>query len=68
MAVKHKPTSVKSDKERRLQQERVNAAPDDVDALKAENKLLKAQNTALSDNQSFLEDCIAEMAGIVYAE
>lgn len=33
MAVKHKPTSVKADKERRQQQERVNAAPDQVEAL-----------------------------------
>lgn len=35
--------------------------------LEAENKLLKAQVGALSANQEFLEDCIAEMAMVVYA-
>ena len=61
-------TSIQESNEQKRLQARLEAAPDDVDALKAENKLLKAQNVALSDNQSFLEDCIAEMAGIVYAE
>ena len=61
-------TSIKESNAQKRLQARLEAAPDDVDALKAENKLLKAQNAALSDNQSFLEDCIAEMAGIVYAE
>lgn len=61
-------TSIKDSNAQKRLQVRLEAAPDDVDALKAENKLLKAQNAALSDNQSFLEDCIAEMAGIVYAE
>ena len=32
-----------------------------------ENKLLKAQVSAATDQQSFYEDCIAEMAQIVYA-
>lgn len=32
-----------------------------------ENKLLKQQVAALTDQQSFYEDCIAEMAQIVYA-
>lgn len=35
--------------------------------LEAENKLLKQQVSALADQQSFYEDCIAEMAEIVYA-
>lgn len=61
-------TSIKESNAQKRLQARLEAAPDDVDTLKAENKLLKAQNAALSDNQSFLEDCIAEMAGIVYAE
>lgn len=47
----------------------------DFDALPApeptaeekERKLLKAQIQALSDRNDFLEDCVAEMAGIVYA-
>lgn len=32
-----------------------------------ERKLLKAQIQALSDRNDFMEDCVAEMAGIVYA-
>lgn len=32
-----------------------------------ERTLLKAQIQALSDRNDFLEDCMAEMAGIVYA-
>lgn len=39
---------------------------DRVDALEAENKLLKAQNQALSDRADFIEDIIAEMAMRVY--
>ena len=35
--------------------------------LAAENKLLKKQVSALTDQQSFYEDCIAEMAEVVYA-
>ena len=38
--------------------------------LKAQNEektLLKAQIKALSDRNDFLEDCVAEMASIVYA-
>lgn len=34
--------------------------------LEEENKLLKAQNTALSDRADFIEDVIAEMAMQVY--
>ena len=32
-----------------------------------ERTLLRAQIQALSDRNDFLEDCVAEMAGIVYA-
>ncbi len=32
-----------------------------------ENKRLKAQVTALSDQNDFQEECLVEMAGIVYA-
>lgn len=35
--------------------------------LESENDLLKQQLKAASDQNDFLEDCIAEMAGIVYA-
>lgn len=35
--------------------------------LEAENKMLRAQIQAATDRQDFIEDCIAEMAGVVYA-
>lgn len=35
--------------------------------LEAENKLLRAQLQAATNRQDFIEDCIAEMAGVVYA-
>ena len=35
--------------------------------LESENANLKQQISALSDQQSFYEDCIAEMAEVVYA-
>lgn len=38
-----------------------------VTALESENDLLKQQIKAASDQNDFLEDCISEMAGIVYA-
>lgn len=36
-------------------------------AEEKEHTLLKAQIQALSDRNDFVEDCMAEMAGIVYA-
>lgn len=38
-----------------------------VAALEAENKLLKEQVSAQADQAEFYEECIAEMAAIVYA-
>lgn len=38
-----------------------------VAALEEENALLKAQVAAQSDQMDFYEDCIAEMAAVVYA-
>lgn len=38
-----------------------------VTTLESENDLLKQQLKAASDQNDFLADCIAEMAGIVYA-
>lgn len=35
-------------------------------ALTSENSLLKAQIQAQSDRSDFVEDCIAEMATVVY--
>ena len=43
-------------------------AADPMAALQSENTLLRAQVQALSDRGEFLEDCIAEMAMVVYAE
>lgn len=36
-------------------------------ALESENKLLKEQVSAQADQAEFYEECIAEMAAIVYA-
>ena len=41
--------------------------PPTNEELAADNKLLKQQVSALTDQQSFYEDCIAEMAEVVYA-
>lgn len=38
-----------------------------VTTLESENDLLKQQLKAASDQNDFLEDCVAEMARIVYA-
>lgn len=38
-----------------------------VTTLESDNTLLKQQLKAASDQNEFLEDCIAEMAEIVYA-
>ncbi|NJJ37812.1 XkdW family protein [Paenibacillus apii] len=53
------------------QQAEANKPPVETDAermsqLEQENKLLKAQNAALSDRADFIEDVIAEMAMQVY--
>nr|DAU17282.1 MAG TPA: hypothetical protein [Caudoviricetes sp.] len=36
--------------------------------LEAENAMLKAQVKAVADRNEFVEDCIAEMATVVYAD
>lgn len=38
-----------------------------ITALETENAMLTAQIGAMSDQLDFYEDCIAEMAGVVYA-
>ena len=45
----------------------VNPSPKSNAELEAENATLRQQVSALADQQSFYEDCIAEMAEIVYA-
>lgn len=42
------------------------APPTTLRELQAENKLLKAQLQAQTDRADFIEDCIAEMATVVY--
>lgn len=37
-----------------------------LDSLQQENKLLKAQLQAQTERSDFIEDCIAEMAGVIY--
>ena len=45
----------------------VKPSPKSNAELESENAKLKQQISALADQQSFYEDCIAEMAEIVYA-
>lgn len=40
--------------------------PTTIEDLKNENKLLKAQVQAQTERSDFIEDCIAEMAGVIY--
>ena len=44
-----------------------NEQDDRITTLESENDLLKQQLKAASDQNDFLEDCVAEMAQIVYA-
>lgn len=37
-----------------------------IESLQEENKLLKAQLRAQTERSDFIEDCIAEMATVVY--
>lgn len=37
-----------------------------IEQLQQENKLLKAQLKVQTERSDFIEDCIAEMAGVVY--
>ena len=55
------------DQEAANQPEPTPSIPEEVEALKNENFLLKAQIQAMSDRNDFIEDCIAEMAMQVYA-
>lgn len=41
--------------------------PDPIIVLQDENRVLKAQISAVSQSNALLEECIVEMAGIVYA-
>lgn len=39
-----------------------------IEELEAENKLLKARLQAQTERSDFIEDCIAEMATMVYGD
>ena len=60
MAVKRKVDSIKAMNARKLLKKKLETAPEDI-------KLLDAQSNAMSDQFDFLEDCLVEMAMIVYA-
>lgn len=47
-------------------EDKLNRLKAENDGLKKENTLLKAQIQAQSDRSDFVEDCIAEMATVVY--
>lgn len=49
-------------------QQKVSDLTAENETLTTENRTLKAQVQALSDRGEFVEDCIAEMAEVVYAE
>ena len=44
------------------------AAQQEVQTMQEELPMLKAQIQAISDRNDFIEDCIAEMATVVYGE
>lgn len=44
------------------------AAQKEVDTMQSDLPMLKAQIQAISDRNDFIEDCIAEMAAVVYGE
>lgn len=44
------------------------AAQKEVETMQADLPMLKAQIQAISDRNDFIEDCIAEMAAVVYGE
>ena len=44
------------------------AAQQEVETMQADLPMLKAKIQAISDRNDFIEDCIAEMATVVYGE
>ena len=44
------------------------AVQKEVETMQADLPMLKAQIQAISDRNDFIEDCIAEMAAVVYGE
>lgn len=52
--------------QRLAEEEEARLAQEEADRIQRENTLLRAQVSALNENISFLEECIVEMAEIVY--
>ena len=52
--------------QRLAEEEEVRLAQEEAERIQRENTLLRAQVSALNENISFLEECIVEMAEIVY--
>ena len=48
--------------------DKIEAARQEVQTMQEELPMLKAQIQAISDRNDFIEDCIAEMATVVYGE
>ena len=44
------------------------SAKKELETMQADLPMLKAQIQAISDRNDFIEDCIAEMAAVVYGE
>ena len=44
------------------------AAQKEMETMQTDLPMLKAQIQAISDRNDFIEDCIAEMATVVYGE
>ena len=61
MAVYRREDSIAAMNARKLLKKKLETAPEEI-------KLLDAQSNAMSDQFDFLEDCLVEMAMIVYAE
>ena len=58
-------TEITQDEYNKLISQKTNA--ERIEDLESDNALLKQQLKAASDQNDFLEDCVAEMAQIVYA-
>ena len=61
MAVYRREDSIKAMNARKLLKKKLETAPEEI-------KLLDAQSNAMSAQYDFLEECLVEMAMIIYAE
>ena len=65
--VKRTEEEIEADRAEIPEEEPVPTVDERVSALESENAMLKAQINAQSEQMDFYEDCIAEMAMVVYA-